>query len=59
MKHRLPRAAEKTRRSGAREMKPSSYQPNKAELEEEFDMPGWSRDQLRKAFMRPLKARQS
>ena len=29
------------------------YQPSKAEKEEEVDMPGWTLDQVRKAFMRP------
>ena len=29
------------------------YQPGKAEKEEEVDMPGWTLDQVRKAFMRP------
>jgi len=36
------------------DMKPSSYQPSKAEMEEEIDMPGWSRDQVRETFMRPF-----
>ena len=29
-------------------------QPSKAEKEEEIDMPGWTLDQVRKVFMRPL-----
>jgi len=36
------------------DMKPSSYQPGKAEMEEEIDMPGWSLDRVRAAFMRPF-----
>ena len=40
-------------------MKPSSYQPTKAEMEEEFDMPGWSLDQVRETFMRPFVAKNS
>ncbi|MBC6440712.1 MAG: TauD/TfdA family dioxygenase [Rhodospirillales bacterium] len=32
-------------------MKSSRYQTTKAELEEEIDMPGWSRDQARKTFI--------
>ena len=34
------------------EMKPSTYQPNKAEKEEEQDMPGWAMEKVRAAFMR-------
>ena len=30
------------------------YQPKKAELEEEIDMPGMSDEQLREAFARPF-----
>lgn len=40
-------------------MKPSSYQPSKAKLEEEVDMPGWSSDQVRNAFMRQFVAKNS
>lgn len=35
--------------------KPSDYQPSKAELEEEFDMPGADMETLREAFFKPLK----
>ena len=41
------------------EMKPSSYQPCKAEMEETIDMPGWSLDQVRDTFMRPFMAKKS
>ncbi len=41
------------------DMKLSGYQPGKAEPEEEFDMPGWSRDQVRGTFMRLFVARES
>lgn len=41
------------------ELKPSSYQPTKAEMEEEFDTPAWSMDQLRAVFMRPFAAKDS
>ena len=34
---------------------PEGYQPTKAELEEEFDMPGLSLEQARDFFMRPLR----
>ena len=33
---------------------PRDYQPSKAELEEEYDMPGADIDTLRKAFFRPV-----
>ena len=36
-------------------LKSRKYQPSKAELEEKQDMPSMSRDQLRKAFMRPVR----
>ena len=39
------------------EMKPPTYQPSKAEKEEEFDMPGMTDDQVRTAFMRPIKVK--
>lgn len=35
-------------------LKPRNYQPSKAELEEEIDMPGMTEDELREAFMRPF-----
>ena len=35
-------------------LKPASYQPTKAELEEEFDMPGADDETLRRAFFTPL-----
>ena len=38
-------------------LKPSTYQPNKAELEEEQDMPGWSLEQVREAFFRPFRVK--
>ena len=33
---------------------PKGYQPSKADLEEEFDMPGMSDQQLRETFFRPF-----
>ena len=36
-------------------VKPATYQPSKAELEEEFDMPGWTPGQLRKNVLGPVK----
>ncbi|MCY4289530.1 MAG: hypothetical protein OXC63_13185 [Aestuariivita sp.] len=35
-------------------LKPASYQPTKAEMEEEFDMPGADDETLRKTFFTPL-----
>ena len=34
-------------------MKDHTYQWSKAGKEEEIDMPGWTLEQVRKAFMRP------
>ena len=45
------RANRKGSEAVAREDHP--YEPSKAEKEEEVDMPGWTLDQVRKAFMRP------
>ena len=39
------------------ELKPSDYQPTKAEKEEEVDMPGASLETVRRAFFRPLTRR--
>ncbi len=33
---------------------PKDYQPSKAELEEEHDMPGMSDEELRRTFFRPV-----
>ena len=33
------------------------YQPSKAELEEEFDMPEAGKKEIRSAFFRPFKAK--
>lgn len=38
---------------------PKDYQPGKAELEEEFDMPGMSFKQMREAFFRPFRFERS
>ncbi|MDE0694552.1 MAG: hypothetical protein OXH76_01805 [Boseongicola sp.] len=35
-------------------LKPASYQPSKADMEEEFDMPEISLDEIRSAFFRPF-----
>ena len=34
---------------------PKDYQPNKAEMEEEIDMPGMSDQELRETFFRPFR----
>ena len=39
--------------SGAVPRKDHTYQPSKAEKEEEVDMPGWTLDQVSKALMSP------
>ena len=41
------------------DLKPSDYQPTKAEKEEELDMPGASLETLRRAFFRPLARRRT
>ena len=37
------------------ELAPTDYQPSEAELEEEFDMPGMSLDEIRATFFRPFR----
>ena len=37
------------------EIPPDDYEPTKAELEEEFDMPGADMETVRRAFFRPTK----
>ena len=44
----LPRPREIT-------LPPKDYQPSKAELEQEFDMPGMSEKRLRETFLRPFR----
>lgn len=36
-------------------VKPSEYQPSKAEKEEEIDMPGMDDEQIRRTFFRPVR----
>ena len=36
-------------------LKPSTYQPNRAEQEETQDMPGWSLEAVKAAFFRPFR----
>lgn len=35
-------------------LKPTDYQPSKAELEEEIDMPSMSDDEIRRVFFQPV-----
>lgn len=35
-------------------IKPSTYQPSKSEMEEEYDMPGLTMEQLRRTFGGPF-----
>ena len=37
------------------ELAPTDYRPSKAELEEEFDMPGMTMDEVRGVFRRPFR----
>ena len=37
------------------ELAPTDYQPSKAEMEEEFDMPGMSMDEVRAVLRRPFR----
>ena len=37
-------------------VKPSDYQPSKAEMEETIDMPGADAETIRKAFFQPTSA---
>ena len=49
----------KHKRSKRREitLPPRDYQPSKAELQEEFDMPGADMDAVHRAFFRPVSVR--
>lgn len=40
------------------EMKPSTYQPSKAEQEEEQDMPGWSLEKVKATFFKPFRVKE-
>ncbi len=60
MKHGLPKTG--VREASLKDpltlnLKPGSRQTARAEMEEEIDMPGWSPDQVRDAFMRPVRSR--
>ncbi|MXW87391.1 MAG: hypothetical protein F4Z55_16455 [Boseongicola sp. SB0667_bin_21] len=36
-------------------MPPATFQPRKADMDREYDMPGASVEQIRRAFFRPVK----
>ena len=40
------------------ELKPSTYQPTKAEQEETQDMPGWSLKQVKATFFKPFRVKE-
>lgn len=50
----------KTQKRPPREitLPPRGYQPSRAELREEFDMPGASLETVRKAFFKPVVVRE-
>ena len=39
-------------------LKPSTYQPNKAEQEETQDMPEWSLEKVKSVFFRPFRVKE-
>lgn len=41
------------------DMQPSDYQPNRAEIDEEIDMPEADLETVRSAFFRPIRRKQS
>ena len=47
-----------TTRVAELDVKPCDYQPSKADMEDEVDIPGMSIDQIRKAFFRPFRPKQ-
>lgn len=52
--------SQKTKRRADQEprtlpLPPPGYQPSKAEIEEEFDMPGLTDEQVRETFFRPFR----
>ena len=58
MKRQTDRAPAKIHKPVELDVKPCDYQPSKADMEEEIDMPGMSIDQIRKAFFRPFRPKQ-
>ena len=55
MTKRVQRAPQRLSEPVTLELPPADYQPSKAEIEEEFDMPGMSPEEMRKAFFRPFR----
>ena len=55
MTKRAQRAPQPLPEPATLELPPSDYQPSKAEIEQEFDMPGMSPEEMRRAFFRPFR----
>ena len=55
MTKRAHRAPQPIPEPATLELAPTDYQPSKAELEEEFDMPGMTMDEVRETFRRPFR----
>ena len=47
----------RSKKAAPREVRvaPATYQPSRAELREEFDMPGWSFDRTRENLLGPVR----
>ena len=55
MTKRAHRAPQPLPNPATLELPPADYEPSKAQLEEEFDMPGLTPEEMRKAFFRPFR----
>ena len=55
MTKRAQRAPQRLPEPATLELPPADYQPSKAELAAEFDMPGMTPEEMRKAFYRPFR----
>ena len=55
MKRKAERPPQPVPEPRAVKVRPRDYQPSKAELEEEIDMPGMSVKRMREAFFRPFR----
>ena len=55
MTKRAHRAPQRLPEPVTLDLPPADYQPSKAEIEQEFDMPGMTPDEMRKAFFRPFR----
>ena len=52
---RADRAAQPIHEPREMALPPKDYQPNKADMEEEIDMPGMSDEKVRESFFRPFR----